>query len=415
MGPPPETPILLPPLRKQMKLSSRGLSLLTVVLLAGVVVGSVHLRTRDPGGPTASSGASPSSPVTGDPSLVPGAVGQAFPTDAANPVTGAEVRRDTLWMRVPAKGFAEAMRRTTVNAQVTGRITSIPVRESSRVRAGDLLVQVDTTEYALALASARSGLLQAEAQYRELTLFDDQDPTLSASEREERRRFARARSGLDQREVEVRRAELDLERTSVRAPFDGYVADLEVVEGAWIGPGTELLTLVDIDPIKVEVNVGERQVSFIHPGQRARVTFAAFVGETMHGRVGTVNPVVGTERTVRVTLILPNPEGRIRPGMYADADIEGQAIPGLVLVPRSAILERDARTMVFVFEEGRAMWRYVTTGRENDEVVEIVEHPETDMVRPGEVVLTNGHQYLYHLAPVRLVENVAAEGGRPTR
>jgi hypothetical protein len=83
-------------------------------------------------------------------------------------------------------------------------------------------------------------------------------------------------------------------------------------------------------------------------------------------------------------------------------------------VPREAILERDRRTMLFVYEDGRAKWRYVTTGLENDRYVEIVENPETEMVQAGEIVLTGGHFTLTHDASVRLVDDYRQEeAGRP--
>jgi membrane fusion protein (multidrug efflux system) len=84
------------------------------------------------------------------------------------------------------------------------------------------------------------------------------------------------------------------------------------------------------------------------------------------------------------------------------------------------VLERDRRTMLFVFQgdgadatTGLATGRYVTTGLANDSLVEIVANPETEMVQPGEIVLTDGHYTLIHDARVRLVENVQAAGGRP--
>lgn len=397
-----------------MKLSSRTLSLITVLILFVTVAAAVLWRLRGSDAEEGAAAANPSA-VSGDPSVLPAGATEGFSTDAPNPVTGGEVRLDTLWIRVAAAGSAEAMRETVVAPQVAGLVTAVPVREASRVAAGELLLQVDTMEYSMALASARSGLLQAEATFRELTLFDADDTSLTAEAREERRRFARARAQLDQREVEVRRAQLDLERSSVRAPFPGYIADLEVVEGEYVTVGQAVMTLVDIQPIKVEVNVLEREVANIAPGRRTVVTFSAFPDEEFVGRVETINPILSAERTARVTVILDNPGGRIKPGMYASVTLEAQAIPDRVLVPRAAILERDARTMLFVFEDGRAKWRYVTTGRENNDWVEILENPETDTVRPGEVVLTNGHQYLFHEAPIRLVDNVAAEGGRPTR
>ncbi|MEJ2218817.1 MAG: hypothetical protein P8099_19710, partial [Gemmatimonadota bacterium] len=73
----------------------------------------------------------------------------------------------------------------------------------------------------------------------------------------------------------------------------------------------------------------------------------------------------------------------------------------------------DRRTMLFVYEDGYAKWRYVTTGLENEDYVEIVPNPETEMVKPGEIVLTDGHYTLIHDARVRLVDDVKAAGGRP--
>ena len=113
-----------------------------------------------------------------------------------------------------------------------------------------------------------------------------------------------------------------------------------------------------------------------------------------------------------------NPGGRILPGMYANVSLAARRFPDRIIVPRAAILERDRRTMLFVYEpsgsSGLAKWRYVNTGLMNDTQVEIVaEGPETGMVEAGEIVLVGGHYTLTHDARVRLVGSAAAEGGRP--
>jgi membrane fusion protein, multidrug efflux system len=159
----------------------------------------------------------------------------------------------------------------------------------------------------------------------------------------------------------------------------------------------------------------EGELAHIRPGARAQVRFSAFPGQPFEGTVESINPLVEEQtRTARVTILVPNRDGRILPGMYARVELEAQRIPDRTMVPRTAILERDRRTMLFVHEDGRAKWRYVTTGLQNEHYVEILEHPETDMVRPGEVVLTAGHFTLTHDATVRLVDSYRqAETGRP--
>jgi HlyD family secretion protein len=340
----------------------------------------------------------------------------AFPTDVPIPVEGARVIRDTLVISVTAAGQAAAAREAKLLAQVNGPVQAVRVRENQAVAGGELLLEIDPTEYRLALDEAEAGLRRAQAQYRELTLFDAE--IADSAVRAERDRAARAKSGLDQAEVQFQKAQLDLSRTKVRAPFPGRVASLKVVEGQWVRTGDELLTVVDINPIKVEVKVLEGEVGLLAPGRRAQVNFAALPGETFVGTVQTINPVIEQDtRTARVTVLLPNPNGRILPGMYARVSLEARKFPNRILVPRSAILERDRRTMLFVLEgppeNGLAKWRYVTTGLQNDSLVEIVENPETEMVRPGEIVLTGGHYTLIHDARVRLVENVRQAGGRP--
>jgi membrane fusion protein, multidrug efflux system len=239
-------------------------------------------------------------------------------------------------------------------------------------------------------------------------------PTSAATARRWRARAAgwrRPRCGCAARR-------LDLQRTSLPAPFAGRIASLKAVPGQWVRPGDELMTVVDLDPIRVEVQVLESEVGHLAPGRTAEVTFAAFPGERFTGRVQTINPIVesGT-RTARVTVLVPNPGGRVLPGMYARVSLEARRFADRVLVPRSAILERDRRTMLFVYDGdergGLAKWRYVTTGLQNDHLVEIVESADTETVRPGETVLTEGHYTLIHDARVRLVEDVQEAGGRP--
>lgn len=340
----------------------------------------------------------------------------AFATDVPIPVEGARVVRDTLVISVAAAAQAEAAKRAPLRARVEGRVHRLHVRENQRVSAKTLLLEIDPIESELAVDRAVAALARARAQYQELVLFDDEirDSTVRA----DRDRVARAKSGLDEAEVGLREARLQLARTRVTAPFAGRVANLAVVEGQWVSAGDSLLAVVDLDPIRVAVQVLESEIGLLAAGRGARVAFAAFPDRTFNGRIQTINPVVErTTRTARVTVTVPNPDGRILPGMYARVALEAEKIPDRILVPRAAILERDRRTMLFVFEGengiGLSKWRYVTTGRMNDSLIEIVEHPETEMVEPGEIVLTDGHYTLIHDATVRLVEDAQGEGGRP--
>jgi RND family efflux transporter MFP subunit len=385
-----------------MKLQRGILSLLTVVVLflgVGVAVAWRLLSQED----------ATAAPVSADQWM------------GAQAVEGVPVVRDTLWLRVVAAGQAEASRRSTVATRTSGVVQRVLVREGAQVRAGDLLVQLDTVVVSMNLTRARNDLFRAQILLEERMLLGGE--ILNATERANRERILRAEL-LAGPELSVAEREMELEFTRVRAPFAGRVANLKAVEGAFIGNGGEVLTLLQLDPIKVDVSVLESDISYLAVGRRASVRFNALGGETLTGVVESVNPLVDpTTRAGRVTLTLPNPQGRILPGNYAWVSLDAEAFPDRILVPREAVVTRGDthREVVFMLknpdDQGRGMaeWRYVATGRRNDTMVEIVPSEESPMLQPGEIVLVDGHHYLAHDVAVRLVDNVATAGGRPGR
>jgi membrane fusion protein, multidrug efflux system len=394
-----------------MKPSRRTLAITigALLLVLGASAG-IYARIRSAPGAEGEAGAEPKGP------LPKTSAGGSFSTDVAIPVEGRPAVKDALVLAVNAAGQAEAWKKTVVVAQVAGRIAHLPVRESDGVGAGQLLAALDPAEYGLAVEEAQAAVRDAEAKYREILLFDER--IADAEVRRERELVARSKSGLETARVRLRKAQLELQRTRIGSPFGGRVATLKVVPGQFVRAGDELMTIVNLDPIRVEVQVLESEVGFLTPGRTAKVSFAAFP-EPFTGKVQTINPVVdGGTRTARATVLVPNPGGRILPGMYARVSLDARRFEDRILVPRSAILERDRRTMLFVFDgqesgRGLAKWRYVTTGMQNDSLVEIVPSEDTESVQPGETVLTEGHYTLIHDARVRLVDDVRGSGGRP--
>lgn len=392
-----------------MALSRKALGGLTVVVILAVVAAGLYWRTRPEEDAAAAEDA-----VSAENEAVVQSVQEQFSTEVPQPVVGAAAVRDTFWISFDARGVSEAMRQATIRAQTAGVVTAVGVAENQAVGEGRLLVQIDTTEYALEVATRAAALRKAEVDYRARTLMDEE---LDETTRAERARLARSVVGLDQAEAEHRRAMLNLEKTAIRAPFGGRIADLKVVAGQHVASGDEILTVLDITPVKVQFQVLGTQVPRLAEGRQASMVFSALPDTTFVGSIATINPLVDRETgTARVTVYLPNRDGRIKPGMYAEGTLQAQDYADRVMVPRQAVLEKRRRTMLFVFEDGRAMWHYVNIGLENKDFYELVrEGPEDGWVEPGEIVLVDGHYYLPHDAAVRLVEDVAAAGGRPTR
>jgi RND family efflux transporter MFP subunit len=393
-----------------MGFSRRTLAIATVVIILLGALGGIYIRLKalqaeDESGEIAE--------TDEDQPEVESA--QAFGTEIAIPVSAGPVLRDTLVMSVSAAGQARADARALLISEVEGPVTDVLVHEGDFVRRGQVLALIDPERYEFELERAQARLEQAQANFAELTLFDEE--IADAALRTERRRMARARSGLAEAEVAVREAEINVQRATGRAPFAGNVANMAVVPGERVSAQVDSIAeVVDISRMRIEVQVLETEVPFLEEGREARVTLSAFPDTVLAGRVESINPVIDPRtRTARVTVMLPNPEGAVKPGMYARVRIAARLYANRTMVPRGAILERDNRTLVFVFEadrgsQGLAKWTYVTPGLENEQYVEIVPGEGTTMLEPGTLVLTDGHYTLIHDARVRILEDEDGEG-----
>lgn len=375
--------------------------------------------------------------------------GVSAPTAVPVPVRTALATRADLVKKITATGTAEAERQVTITAPLGGLIEKVAVAEGDRVQEGDRLVEFETQELELDVQRAREQLVQAMAKYSEKQIFlsrpqVESEVRVQMQEAEERllsgvisreafrnliedprfdalfetitrEEVMAAQDGLQQARAAYTTAELALERARVLAPFGGQVAPnpaggeqrgtRPVVEGQRVSAGTELLTLVDADPIRVRVDVLESDSGLVRVGREARVRFAAYPTEVFTGRVETISPMVDSEtKTLEVIVILPNPGLRLKPGMYARIALDTEIFDDRLLVPESAVLLRDERPMLFVVRDDRAEWIYITEGLKNEEFVEVLEGVEA-----GDEVIVSGHYSLAHDAVVRVIEE--EEGG----
>ena len=173
---------------------------------------------------------------------------------------------------------------------------------------------------------------------------------------------------------------------TVRATAGGYVLEKNVLAGQKIMAGDALYKVADLTSVWVEGEVFEQDIASVRVGQVVHADFEAMPGEHRMGRISYVYPTLDVEtRTVRVRVALPNPDLRLKPGMYATIRIAGTARASVLTVPRSAVLSTGERSIVFVHEpNGSLSPREVTVGASNDERVEILRG-----VAPGERVVSS--------------------------
>jgi HlyD family secretion protein len=311
-------------------------------------------------------------------------------------------------LRTQATGHLTPWKTATLHAEASGQVTERAVQEGGRVSEGTLLARLENREEQIALKEARAELLKARAEYQAKYAGDSAVPlasadTTSATALDERRATQAAVSGLTAARQAVERARLNLQRTRITAPFSGRIADLNVEQGQYVSRGAEVCTLLRDDRMKVDVDVLERDLVHVRDGATAQVHVPALgpaddSTALFEGRVWAVNPQVKQQSgTGRVTVSIPNPEGRLVSGLYAKVRLETERLSDRLVVPDEAVLVRQGRDLVFVIEDGHAQWSYVELGARSGDYVEI-----TKGAQPGDSIAVDGHFALAHDAPVQI-------------
>lgn len=328
-----------------------------------------------------------------------------LPPDArAEPVIVARATRIAFPVTVEALGTARANEAVEIRPQIAERVTAVHFEEGQYVAEGTVLVELDATRARADVASARAALVESEAQLRRAAQLREAQ---SLSQAEYDTRLARRDS--DRAALAV--ADNALADTQVRAPFEGRVGLRRVSVGSLVGPETVITTLDDTDPIKVDFDVPETALAHLARGHRITARSAAWSGEAFEGEVAAVDTRVDPiSRTVTARALLPNPEGRLRPGMFLTVTLRREEVEALV-VPEQAIVPEQSRQFVLVVDsEGRVEKREVRIGRRRPSLVEVLSG-----LRAGERVVAEGTQRARPGATVEAVDeiSVAADGNAP--
>jgi RND family efflux transporter MFP subunit len=283
------------------------------------------------------------------------------------------------------------------------------------VTKGQPLVRLDPVPFDLAVREAQAALDESEQRFRES--FMPESLVTGIGPTPDQRKALRIRSGAAAAEVRLERAQYERQRSVILSPVNGYVDRLDLGPGERLGAGTSFATVVDVSAVRIEARVLEDDLPLIRVGGEAVVTSAAVPGRVMRGRIDAVLPLVDSiKRTGRVIVRVPG-ETALRPGMYADVQLEAQRLTGRRLVPTKAIIERDTRPLVFVVRDGRAQWTYIQPGRSNGIETEVLPDSSTGLipVEPGDQVIVDGHLTLTHDAAVTIAALREREESAPRR
>ena len=271
--------------------------------------------------------------------------------------------------------------RATPGTVLMGRVDRVMVDEGDRVRKGQSLAHIESRDVAARLAQARAGVAAARAMERNAKSMLDRMERLhsrkAASDKDledAETGYEAAQANLEAAEEAVNVAEVYVDYSDVTAPFAGFVVEKRVEVGDMASPGMPLFVIDDVSKVKIEAQVPESAAARLAIGDPVEIEFQ---GEYYRGELSEVLPTADPRsRTVTVRALLDNPDGRLRPGMFARLRLGGEARPA-VAVPTSAIVHKGPLTGIFVAvgsgsDRVKAGLRWITLGRTRDGSVEVL-------------------------------------------
>ena len=177
---------------------------------------------------------------------------------------------------------------------------------------------------------------------------------------------------------------------SLNSPIDGIVVERNATIGASVGTDANLFKIIDLSQVWIDANVFEKDLQRVRPGQEVRLTVPAFPQATFSGKVIFVDSVVDPDtRTVKVRTEVANPDGRLKPDMFANVQIVTDVNRAAISIPQSAVLNDEGKTVVFVADGNGYKKRQVQAGIQNNDRVEIV-----DGLNAGDKVVVKGNYLL---------------------
>ncbi len=361
------------------------------------------------------------------------------------PVKITHIKKGNLPLRLRISAIADVWEKTTIKTEATGKIEKLPLKIGDKVSKGQLLMKIEDTNKKLDVEKAKVNkrkmmaqyLVNEEYVYSENEITDDKKKEIkdlkskylkavkkfeigkiSEAKFEEisdkyneamintgsfREEIRKANDGLADAVFQLKQAEIELKKTSIKSPFPGVITDVKVSKGARVNAGVEALSIVNLDSLYLKGFALESEVGNLKKGISVRVKFDAFADKTFYGKIQMISPIVdSTNKTIAVYVQVDNKENLLYPGMRAELDIEYKVFEDVMIVPRKAIVHRGNRPLVFIVKDKIAIWSYVELGQKNDEE-QIINKFDGD-VKVGDRVVIQGQVTLAHQSRVKIVK-----------
>lgn len=315
------------------------------------------------------------------------------------PVAVAKVKIGDAVDRYNTTAALEAEHHAQVLARTTGVIREILHEEGSLVKANAVLLRLENDDQLLRLKQSEIKLAQLQHEY-------DRRVKMKALGVVSSQEFEEIENQLETAQAEKEVAELNLSYTEVRAPFAGKIVRRLVDRGANVQPGTQLVEIMDTDPLLVRAHVPSNRLGQIAVGQKVE-TYLSSMDQTLEGKVSLVSPIVDPESgTVKITTEIRKYPAGTRPGDFAEVRMVTARREGAMLIPSIAVFEEQGKHVLFVVKDGKSEKRVVEVGFTDEGLTEILSG-----IEPDELVVSKGQRNLRNGVAVEILEGLDSEQG----
>lgn len=280
---------------------------------------------------------------------------------------------------------------TVIRPELGGRLAAVHFREGEAVKAGELLVSLDDAIARAELAQAQANLDLAEKSFQRTQLLFTRGASNAQAQDEAQSQQQAARASLAL-------AQARLDKTQIRAPYDGVLGLRQVSVGDYLSAGQDLVNLEVLDPLKVDFRIPQKAVSQVRLGQAIELSLDAYPGERFKGAIIALNPrldEVGRSQAIRAQV--DNQDQRLKPGQFVKVSVILAERPQALLIPEEAVMPMGQLLFVNLVVDGKVERRQIRIGqrlRGKAEVVEGLQGDETlisagwQKVAPGRAVRT---------------------------
>ena len=276
----------------------------------------------------------------------------------------------------------EPNRIVTVSSEVNGRVERIPLEEGSKIRAGDLLIKLNTDLILPEFESAKAQVDRDQIEFDRMTNLVKESATTQ-------RDLDNATSQLAISKARLEGIRARLERTSILAPSAGVLNDLLVEEGEYVDPGKPVAQLVDTDTVKVVVEIPERDIAYFAIGEEIFVDTKS-QAESLAGTITFISELADPRtRTTRTEITLGNKQRLLRSGQIVHVTLTRQILKNAVLIPLLAVIPMEDSKAVYVVNSSQAKRRDVKIGIIRGDQVQIESGLE-----PGDQLIIAGHRFV---------------------